>query len=119
MAAFVWRMMDRRNAPADCGFTDVRSSAFFSRAVCWLKASNVTTGVNGTSAFAPDRALTRGEMALFLWRVAGQPTGSPHPAFTDRPPAPLCSSGAVAWLSANGITTGMRNDPTTSILVAW
>lgn len=112
MAAFVWRMMDRRNAPADCGFTDVRSSAFFARAVCWLKAANVTTGVNGTSAFAPDRALTRGEMALFLWRVAGEPAGSPPSAFTDLAPG-AGYVPAVAWLSANGITTGMRNDPST------
>jgi len=112
MAAFLWRMMDLRNAPAECGFADIRSSAYFSRAVCWLKAQEITTGVGGdTSRFAPERQLTRGEMALFLWRLAGEPEGSPPPVFTD-----LVSGAAyvpaVAWMAVHGLTTGINGDAT-------
>jgi hypothetical protein len=112
MAAFLWRMMDRRNAVTPCGFNDVPASAFFDSAVCWLKVQAITTGVGGnTSVFAPSRPLTRGEMALFLWRLAGSPGGSPAPTFTDLVPG-AAYVPAVAWLAANGITTGINGDPT-------
>jgi hypothetical protein len=111
MAAFLWRMMDRRTASDQCGFTDVGVSAFFARSVCWLKVRSITTGVGGNlSTFAPSRSLTRGEMALFLWRLAGSPTGSPRPLFRDLV-AGAAYGPAVAWLAANNITTGIGGDP--------
>jgi len=112
MAAFLWRLMDRRNATTSCGFSDVDTSAFFSQAVCWLKERAVTTGVGGNlSSFAPGRLMTRGEMALFLWRLVGSPTGSPAPRFTDLVDG-AAYGPAVAWLAANGITTGINGDRT-------
>jgi hypothetical protein len=112
MAAFLWRMMDRRTAPGTCDFTDVAPSAFFARSTCWLKANDITTGVGGvTSVFAPTRDMTRGEMALFLWRLAGRPSGSPPSTFTDLMDG-AAYVPAVAWLEANSITTGVNGDPT-------
>jgi hypothetical protein len=112
MAAFLWRMMDRRTAPGSCGFADVAPSAFFARSTCWLKDRDITTGVGGvTSVFAPTRDLTRGEMALFLWRLAGRPLGSPPSTFTDLADG-AAYVPAVAWLVANSITTGVNGDPT-------
>lgn len=111
MAAFLWRMMDRRAAPVACGFGDVSTTAFFSRSVCWLKDNDITTGVAGTSSFAPARELTRGEMASFLWRLAGRPPGSPPSSFNDLASG-AAYAPAVAWLAANNITTGINNDPT-------
>ena len=49
------------------------------------------------------RPVTRGEAAVFLWRMEGAPTAPPHP-FTDV--VLDWQQGAVSWLSAEGITTG-------------
>ena len=54
------------------GFSDVRAGAFYSRAVDWLLYRGITTGVGG-NRFAPGDPVTRGQMATFLWRLAGSP----------------------------------------------
>lgn len=56
----------------DPGFDDVPPSAFYEEAVGWMVAAGVTTGTSPTT-FEPDRHVTRGEVATFLYRVAGQP----------------------------------------------
>jgi len=89
-------------------FSDVPPSVNYATAVDWLKANGVTTGVGGTSRFAPTDAVTRGQMASFLWRMMGEPAlplGTPPTGFTDVP-ANAAFAPAVAWLKAKGITTG-------------
>lgn len=106
MAAFLWRMMDKTGAPAQCGFTDVTPTAFFATAVCWLKAEGITTGTGDGTTFSPGERVTRSQMARFLWRLAGEPEGSSPANFAD-----VSSSAgfaaAVDWLRANGITQGL------------
>lgn len=90
------------------GFSDVPATAGFATAVDWLKSNAVTTGVGGTSRFAPFDGVTRGQMASFLWRVMGEPPvppGTPASRFTDVPPN-AAFAPAVRWLAANRITTG-------------
>jgi hypothetical protein len=42
--------------------------------LAWLKLHGITTGYGGnTSVFAPDVAVTRGQMAAFLHRLAATP----------------------------------------------
>jgi hypothetical protein len=64
-------------------FADVPAGSYFDAAVRWMTAAGLTTGVGGSDRFEPHRELTRGELATFLWRFAGEP---PAP---DLPPAPF------------------------------
>jgi hypothetical protein len=90
--------------PPDPGFTDVPASAFYADAVAWLKAEGITTGTSATT-FSPNDPVTRGQMAAFLFRLAGEPGGSPAHGFSDVPPTAFYAD-AVKWLKAEGITTG-------------
>lgn len=71
MATFLWRMEGSPNAPA-AGFGDVPRGSYFSRAVDWLLHRGITTGTSPTT-FSPNGAVTRAQMAAFLYRLAGRP----------------------------------------------
>jgi predicted enzyme related to lactoylglutathione lyase len=73
MATFLWRYSgEPEPASLDTPFTDVPAGKFYSKAVAWLVEKKITTGKTATM-FAPDDPVTRGEMATFLWRLAGEP----------------------------------------------
>lgn len=86
-------------------FGDVPQSAYFAPAVGWLAASGITTGT-GPGEFSPDDNVTRGQMATFLWRYRGEPTGAPNAGFSDVPSGRYYTD-AVNWLYQQEITTGV------------
>ena len=92
--------------PPPHGFVDVPATAYYEQAVRWLKAERITSGVGGTAWYKPNDPVTRGQMATFLWRLMGSPTGSPRHGFVDVP-AGAYYEQAVRWLKASGITTGV------------
>ena len=62
-------------------FPDVVPGRFYSDAVAWMVNVGVTTGTSPTT-FSPDASVTRGQLAAFLWRYAGEPAGGSEP-FTE------------------------------------
>ena len=72
MATFLWRLEGEPGGSPPAGFSDVRAGAFYAKAVDWLLYRGITTGVGG-NRFAPNDPVTRGQMATFLWRLAGSP----------------------------------------------
>jgi hypothetical protein len=111
MAAFLWRMMDRPSIFSSCGFGDVNPTAYYAEGTCWLRNTrDITVGFGGDlTVFAPDVAVNRSQMALFLWRLADRP---PAPAVCGLRDVPVGASYGVAacWLKAVGITTGYGGD---------
>ena len=87
-------------------FNDVAGSAWYRNAVLWLVQQGVTTGTS-PGRYSPDAPVTRGQMAVFLWRTAGQPTANSPQDFNDVPPGSYADK-AVAWLAEQEITTGTR-----------
>lgn len=85
-------------------FTDVERDAFYEEAVAWMVADGITTGTSRTT-FSPDDHVTRGQLATFLHRFAGEPTGAPAAPFTDTDPAAYYADG-VNWMVEQGITNG-------------
>ena len=81
-------------------FVDVPGGRYFTEAVAW-SVENDITGIDGDE-FEPDRPVTRGEAAVWMWRMQNQPEAAPH-VFTD---VPEHQSQAVAYLKDNNITTG-------------
>jgi cytochrome c553 len=101
-AAFIWRMEGEPQPPQPHPFGDV-TAAYQQNAVSWMFAQQITTGTSATT-YSPADFLTRGQMAALIWRLAGNPMGSPPHPFTD-----VFASWqipAVSWLFAQGITTG-------------
>ncbi len=54
------------------GFSDTVADAFYEAGVTWMVDQGITTGTTPTT---PDSAVTRGQLAAFLWRFAGEPVG--------------------------------------------
>ena len=88
-------------ASATDSYMDVPDGLYYSDAVAWSVEANIT-GITGDH-FLPAQAVTRGETAVWLWRMAGQPSASAVHSFTDVPDA---LSPAVSWLTSQGITSG-------------
>jgi len=104
MATFLWRYRGEPGGSPQAPFGDVARDRYYTAAVDWLFAQNITTGT-APNRFSPDDTVTRGQMATFLWRLEGSPAGSPRAGFSDVP-AGRYYSDAVDWLLRRGITTG-------------
>ena len=102
VATFIHRA---HGAPAggSSGFVDVARDAYYAAAIGWMVDAGITTGTT-PSTFAPDRLVTRGELATFLHRAAGSPAGG-NGSFVDVGPDDFFAD-AVGWMVAEGITTG-------------
>ena len=96
-------------APAPHGFSDVPTTSFANTAISWLVQAGITTGTTPTT-FTPQGNTTRAEMAVFLWRNAGEPAPAGQQNFTDVPTTSFANT-AISWLVEAGITTGTT--PTT------
>ena len=86
---------------AVAGFGDVDGGAYFADAVQW-SVDNGITGVDG-SCFSPDQPVTRGETAVWMWRMRDRPEAPAH-SFVDVTAAEQQQS--VAWMVSEGVTTG-------------
>ena len=104
MAAFLWRMKGSPEPARTDYFEDVPSGSDFAKAIAWARESGITSGTSDTT-YSPDQPCTRGQMALFLWRLNGSPEPEGTGYFTDV----STDSGfadAVAWAKENDITSG-------------
>lgn len=107
MVTFLWRHAGKPAPGAgDCPFTDVDPDQYYADAVRWAYEKGVTNGMSETE-FAPEQAVTRGQMATFLWRYAGKPApGAQSCPFTDVDPGQYYGD-AVRWAYAKGVTNGV------------
>ena len=92
-------------APGPHGFSDVPTGGTTGNAVAWLVEAGITQGT-APGIYSPNANVTRGHMAIFLWRNAGQPAPqSMAHGFSDVPTSGTTAT-AVAWLVEAGITQG-------------
>ncbi len=90
-------------------FKDIKSGAFYYKAVLWAVENGITKGVSAT-AFGPNQGCTRGQVVTFLHRAAGTPdVKSGDNPFKDVKPGAFYEK-AVAWAVANDITKGTAAD---------
>ena len=89
------------SAGAVAGYGDIDGDRWFTDPVQWSVDDGIT-GVDG-ACFEPDRLVSRGEMAVWLWNMEGQPSAPAH-GFDDV--ADAGQQGPVSWLLDREITTG-------------
>ncbi|MBE6685906.1 MAG: hypothetical protein E7591_01590 [Ruminococcaceae bacterium] len=85
-------------------FTDVKSDAWYYKAVLWAVEKGITNGTSATT-FAPDMKCSRSQIVTFLWNAQGKPTVEATNPFTDVK-AKDWFYNSVMWAVENGITTG-------------
>ena len=81
---------------------------YYKDAVKWAAAIGAVQGVSETQ-FAPDRAVTRQQLAAMLYRMAGQPgvwAGGMMEDYTDAQSIAEYARGPMQWALDNGIIKG-------------
>lgn len=88
-------------------FTDLCSTDWYYAPVRYAYENALLTGMTETT-FCPKTALTRAMFATVLFRMAGEPTDSPHTTpFSDVPPGAWYAK-SVCWAFHEGIVKGME-----------
>ena len=105
MVTFLWRANGSPEPKSTAtSFTDVKSGAYYEKAVAWAVENNVTTGTSATT-FSPDATVTRGQSVTFLWRANTSPAAASASSFTDVAASAYYAS-AVNWAVENNVTNG-------------
>ena len=107
VVTFLWRAA---GCPAPgstkTGFRDLKSGAFYEKAVAWAVENGITNGVSKTK-FDPDAPCTRAQIVTFLWRFKGSvKPESAATSFEDLKPGAYYAK-AVAWAVENRVTNGL------------
>jgi hypothetical protein len=116
MAALVHRLAGSPTGSPAHPFTDVVRS-WQQEPVSWMADTGITTGTSPTT-FDPDRTVTRGELATFLYRYSGSPdvkVRNVHPvdpACPDQVPGPNVTVPPTTSTTAPPPTTTMPSDTT-------
>ena len=106
-AMFAGLLLAASPAAAQEGSVEIDDERYYTKPVQWMIDNNIVTDTT-PACFGPDIPATRGETALYMWRIQNQPKAPPHPFndVTDNTQQP-----AVSWLYDAEITTGAT--PTT------
>ena len=106
MLATVLYRMSGETSEAGSSFGDVSSSAYYAAAVSWASSKGIVNGT-GADVFSPNANITREQLAVMLYRYAGEPSVSADlSAYTDTVDISPYASKAVEWCVAKGILSG-------------
>lgn len=102
---FLWRTAGSPEPKGKSNpFSDVKETANSYKAVLWAAERGIVSG----DSFKPDDAVTRAQVATFLYRNAGSPAVTGGDSFSDVP-ADAYFAKPVAWVAAKGITSGTKD----------
>ena len=100
---------------AETGFTDVTAEQSYSRYVAWAAANGIAMGMTDTT-FGPELSVTRGQLCLFLYRMAcfTGVTSEEDPVdtsvlaqFSDSASIGETFQQAISWAVSNNIINGV------------
>lgn len=112
MVTILWRMAGSPKAEGT-QFTDVAAGQYYADAALWACANGIANGC-GDSTFKPDNAITREQMAAFMYRYADykgydMDADGDLSKFSDASAVSKYAEAAMAWANAEGLITGMGN----------
>ena len=86
-------------------FRDVNGNAWYYAAVVWAEENNIVYGISADE-FAPEKNISREDMAAVIYRYMGIPTDTNAQAFADLADISEYAKEAVDALSVKGIING-------------
>ena len=110
VVTFLWRAAGcPEPSSTNNPFNDVKSEAFYYKAVLWAVEQKITNGT-GPTTFGPDQGCTRGQVVTFLWRAQGSPEPKKSSnRFTDVKAGAFYQK-AVLWAVEQELTNGTSRD---------
>lgn len=110
LAQILYNKEGRPSIAANSTFTDVISGEWYNDAVTWAATNNIVGGY-GNGLFGPNDNITREQLAVMLWRYAGEPaTAIKELNFSDVNEASGYTLNALCWATENGIINGKGNN---------
>lgn len=108
LAAVLHRMAGAPSSEAGLDFSDIQAGSWYADSVLWCADKGIVTGVDPTH-FRPDYPVTREQVALMLWRLAGWPECDQMAVFWDGEQINEWSRLGVDWAVRTGVVTGKDN----------
>ena len=103
-ATWLWHLRGSPPGAPVTSFPDVPADAPYHSALDWAVASGLAGGLpDGT--FRPDGPITRAQLAMWIWTVAGRPGGASDHDFVDVPAGAWYEDG-LSWVAAQHIVGG-------------
>lgn len=121
IVTILWRMENEPVAKHGCPFADVRRGSYYEQATAWASENGIVTGFDA-STFAPDRAITREQLAAILFRFAAYrgmdavTLRENLSSFQDQAAISAYAVSALNWAVGEGLMqgTGDKLEPTGS-----
>ena len=121
IVTILWRMENEPAAKHGCPFADVRHGSYYEQAIAWASENGIVTGFDA-STFAPDRAITREQLAAILFRFAAYrgmdavTLRENLSSFQDQAAISAYAVSALNWAVGEGLMqgTGDKLEPTGS-----
>ena len=119
IVTILWRMENEPAAKHGCPFADVRRGSYYEQAIAWASENGIVTGFDA-STFAPDRAITREQLAAILFRFAAYrgmdavTLRENLSSFQDQAAISAYAVSALNWAVGEGLMqgTGDKLEPT-------
>lgn len=109
MLAQILYNKEGRPAVTGSAFTDVAEGEWYANAVTWAAERSIVSGY-GNGLFGPSDNITREQLAVMLWRYAGEPAATDKKLhFNDADTASGYAVDALLWATENGIINGKGN----------
>lgn len=110
LVTVLYRLEGEPTVTGRSSFTDVRSGAYYEKAVIWAAANGIVTGTDSTS-FSPDAKVTREQLAAILYRYAqyrklDTDASAKLNSFTDAGSVSAYASEAFGWAVSEGLING-------------
>lgn len=106
LATVLHRAAGAEHSTAGLFFDDLEAGTWYIDSVIWCAEQGVVTGVDATH-FCPDAPVTREQLALMLWRLAGWPDAAGNAdGFSDAGAINEWAKGGVDWAVGAGVLTG-------------
>lgn len=108
-AMILFRALGAQGGAPACGLADVAPGSWYADAVDWAFSTGLMTGYgDGSNRLGVGEALTREQLAVMLYRIAGSPDAGDYDpsAFSDGDEASEWARGALAWAVSTGVLEG-------------
>jgi hypothetical protein len=106
LAQILYNAAGKPEVTAENPFTDVPETHWYAKAVIWAAQAGVVEGY-GDGKFGPNDKISRQDLAVMLWRYAGEPAATQTALdFTDAAQASDYATAALLWASETGIVQG-------------
>jgi len=108
-ATMLYRLAGSPSVEITNKFTDVKTGDWYAKAVSWAVSKNITKGQTDTT-FAPDKNMSRQEMAVFIYAYFGAPAVTGTSGFKDGSSIASWAANAVIYCTSKGYMAGMTGN---------